>query len=1157
MPGSSFVHLHVHSEYSLLDGAIRLPQLAAKVAEMGMPGVAVTDHGNLFGAIDFLGATGKKGVKGIVGCEIYLAPGARDDRRKLPGRPNYSHLTLLAENEIGYHNLVKLVSRAHLEGMYYKPRADKELLAEFREGIICLSGCLQGEINQFITGGRLEEARASLESFLEIYGRDHFFLEIHDHGLEAQQECRKALAGFAKEYSLPLVAANDVHFLQREDHEGHDLLVCIGTSSLQIDENRMRYSPELYLKSAEEMRALFAEHPEACDNTLRICERCELDLKLDPTSIERYPVYEVEGGDRSGHFRALCEEGMVKRYGRDWAGGSSELRERLDYEIGIIEKLRFTSYFLIVQDFINWARQEGIPVGPGRGSAAGSLVAYALGITDICPIRFGLIFERFLNPERISPPDVDIDFCQERRPEVIAYVRRKYGERSVSHIITFGKMLARSVVRDVARVLGWSYGDADRVAKLIPALPGKPVTLESAREMNPELEAVVSGDPRVAGLWRHATFLEGLTRNVGVHAAGVVIGAGDIDDHVPLTRSADGEVTTQYAMGPLTDLGMLKMDFLGLKNLTVIHDAVNFIRRHTPDFDLDAVGLDDAAAYELLRRGETIGIFQMESAGMARTCKQLGVDRIEDIVALLALYRPGPMDLIPQYVRRKHGREKVEHLHPLLEEIGEETFGILIYQEQVQKAANLLAGYSLGEADLLRRAMGKKKLEEMAEQREKFVAGCAEHNNIGRKKADEIFDLLEKFAGYGFNKSHSAAYGLITYRTSYLKANYPVEFMAGVLSNEINNTDKITVFVNECARMRIPILAPDVNRSGVRFEPEGRAVRYGLGAIKNVGVGAVEAMVRERKEGGGFRSLEDFAMRVGGQAANRKVLESLVKAGAFDWTGERRWDLAARIESVVAGASAAQRDRESGQESLFDLSELAAPPAPGSGVGPAAEPWTKDEMLLSEKELLGFYVSGHPLDKYKRALRSGRHKGLDALDQLETIRRGEGGRRRQVYSFAGMVTSAETRYSKKSQKPFIRGVLEDLGGNVEFAVYGRAVEGCAPVIQTGAVVELRAVVEANDDEDTRQLLVEEAKMLRVPERKVDVRGAITLVVDVLRTRDEDLVALRDTVLAHPGHVPVHLLFELDDGRRMRAAADPKFSVDPDDRFFQAVAKWRP
>jgi len=1157
MPDPGFVHLHLHSEYSLLDGAVRLKPLAKRCAELGMPAVALTDHGNLYGAIEFYGAVAKEGVKPIIGCEIYLAPGAKDDRRQIPGRPRYSHLTLLAENETGYRNLVKIVSKAHLEGFHYKPRADKELLNEHREGVICLSGCLQGEINQHILQDQPELARASLESFLEIYGPDHLFLEIHNHGMDSQEKCRRQLSEFAREYKLPLVAANDVHFLHREDHDAHDLLVCIGTSTQRIDEKRMRYSPELYLKSAAEMRALFAEQPEACDATLAIAGRCDFKLHLDATSIERYPVYEVPGGDRSAWFRKLCEDGAVRRYGAGRAATDPEIRARLDYEIGIIENLRFTSYFLIVQDFINWAREQGIPVGPGRGSAAGSLVAYVLGITDLCPLRFGLVFERFLNPERVSPPDVDIDFCQDRRPEVIEYVRQKYGERSVSHIITFGKLLARSAVRDTARVLGWSYGDADQIAKLIPAMPGKPVTLAAALEMNPELRALIEGSPRNEELWRYATFLEGLTRNVGVHAAGVVIGNGDIDEHVPLTRSTDGDVTTQYAMGPLTELGMLKMDFLGLKNLTIIQDAVQFIHRHTPDFDVETDSFDDPAAFEILRNGETIGIFQMESGGMSRTCKQLGVDRIEDIIALLALYRPGPMDLIPQFVRRKHGREKVEDLHPLLEEIGRETFGILIYQEQVQKAANILAGYTLGEADMLRKAMGKKQVEIMEKERVKFVAGCQKHNNIPAGKANEVFDLLAKFAGYGFNKSHSAAYGLITYRTALLKARYPVEFMAGVLSNEINATDKITIFVNECARMGIPILPPDANRSGVRFEPEGRGIRYGLSAVKNVGIAAVRAMIEERATNGPFASLEDFGMRLGTTVINRKLLESLIKAGAFDWTGERRWDLFARVDSVLAGAGSAQRDRDSGQASLFDMMDVALASPPPGQQGIHAEPWTKNEMLAAEQELLGFYVSGHPLDDFKRVFKSGRYKQLAKLDTLPAMVRGTSGRRHEI-NFAGMIVSAETRYSKKSQKPFMRGFIEDLTGRAEFAVYGQSMERAAGAIRAGAVVEMRAVIEEGREEgDLRQLLVEDARALSPPARDIDVRGAITLVVDVLRTRAEELESLHEIIRAHPGEVGVHLLFQLPDGREARAAAAASYNVDPDDRFLAAVSRWRP
>ncbi|MCB1231621.1 MAG: DNA polymerase III subunit alpha, partial [Verrucomicrobiae bacterium] len=1033
MAQDPFIHLHLHTENSLLDGAIRIKDLMAKAERLKMPAVAMTDHGNLFGAIDFYMAGKKTGIKPIIGCEAYLTPpGTRmtDRKAELPtaGRNGAakkrrnSHLTLLAENNTGWGNLMKLVSMGHLEGMYYgKPRIDKEALAAHSEGLIGLSGCVIGEVNQFIQADDLDGARKSLGDFIDIFGRDNFFLEMHDHGLESQAKCNRQLMEFAKEFDLPLVAANDVHFLNRSDHESHDIMICIGTGASILDENRMRYSPEVYFKTTAEMTKLFRHCPEAIRNTLVIADRCNVEIKLDSASSEKYPQFDApDGSSREQYFRKVCFEGLKWRYG-DRADSDAELRQRLDYEIGIMEKMGFVSYFLITWDFVKWAKDNGVPVGPGRGSAAGSLVAYVLGITDLCPLRFGLIFERFLNPERISPPDIDIDFCQTRRPEVIQYVRRKYGERAVSHIVTFGTLGAKSVVRDVARVMGMSFTEGDRLAKMIPNELG--ITLSEARKKNPELKDELQNNPNADELWKYATFLEGLQRGTGVHAAGVVIGDRDLTDYVALTRAKEGEVTTQFAMNPLTELGMLKMDFLGLKTLTVIQDAVDLIHAHTPDFSIHDVGLDNKEAFELLNRGETTGVFQLESGGMMSLCRQFDVNRIEDIIALIALYRPGPMDLIPDFIARKKGKTKVQYLHPLLEEASEETYGILIYQEQVQRAANLLAGYSLGEADLLRRAMGKKKVEEMVKQRAKFVEGCREVNKIPEKQANDIFDLLEKFAGYGFNKSHSAAYGLISYQTAYLKANYPVEFMAGLLSNEINNTDKISVFVAECQRMGVEILAPNINRSLLKFAPEvkpdgKKGIRFGLAAIKNVGEGAMRSAIAEREEKGDFESMEDFASRLDTKVVNRKILENLIKAGAFDFTSERRDELFSRVGQVIAGASAAQRDRASGQVSLFDMNELMAAAPPPEVTDEERVEWNEEEYLSHEKDLLGFYVTGHPLDRYRATIAAGKYREIAEVQGLKA-------NGKITHKFAGLIQEVQVKYTKREGKPFAVVFFED------------------------------------------------------------------------------------------------------------------------------------
>ena len=1153
MAEKGFVHLHVHSEYSTLDGACRLDALCAKTAKCKMSAVALTDHGNLYGAVDFFLAAKKQGIKPIFGCEGYLAPGDMTERKAVPGRRPSTHLTVLAENNTGYHNLVKLISRAHHEGFYYKPRFDKAALAEHSEGLIVLSGCLVGEVNQFIVNDQIDEARKSIGEFVEIFGPDHFFLEIHDHGLESQHKCTEQMVEFAREFDLKLVAANDVHFLNKNDHEAHDVMICIGTGAQVHDEKRLHYPTEVYFKTAKEMRQLFKELPEACDTTLEIAERCEVELDLDATSSAKYPSFDPPSGvSREEYFRDLCYKGLEERYGEERAKSDQTLIDRLEYEIGIMLRMGFESYFLITWDFIRWAREHKIPVGPGRGSAAGSLVAYCLRITDLCPLEFGLIFERFLNPERVSPPDVDIDFCQSRRGEVIDYVREKYGERAVSHIITFGTLGAKSVVRDVGRVMGMGYNETDRIAKMIPAELG--ITLKEARKKNPELATLIEGDGRTQQLWDYATFLEGLTRGTGIHAAGIVIGDRSLDEFIPLCRGNDGEVVTQYAMKPLTECGMLKMDFLGLKTLTVIQDAVEFIHAHHPDFVIESIPLDDPVTYKLLSDGDTIGVFQLESGGMVNLCRQFGVENLEDISALLALYRPGPMDLIPDFIARKKGKTKVRYEHPLLEDVASNTYGVLIYQEQVQKAANVLAGYSLGEADLLRRAMGKKDKKKMAVERDKFVKGCLEINKIPAKKANAIFDILEKFAGYGFNKSHSAAYGLITYQTAYLKANFPVEFMAAVLSNEINNTDKIAIFISECRNMGIDILPPDVNRSQLKFTPEirdgvvrngldgaGRAIRYGLAAIKNVGGHAMEQAIAERAKNGGFASLEDFAVRLDSKTVNRKILESLIRCGAFDFTEESRWDLHARIERVVASSAAASRDRQAGQGSLFDTMELTvAQPVAGPAAAEEATAWSKQETLAFEKDLLGFYVTGHPLDPFRNTIKSKpKVKSLLAIDQLKT---GRG----NIFQFAGMVIDASIRYTKRDSKPFAILHFEDLDRHVEMMVWNDVYSKIdTQLLESGSVIHLKGYVEVDDRTETRRLVATDMRKLKIdPDAKPLPKrhNAVTLFLSQNEHSLEDLSYIKEQIKELPGNSPLYFAIRDKNNHTVMLRAGDKFMV---------------
>ena len=1165
MSADSFVHLHLHTEYSMLDGASRIPDIMRKAGEFGMPAVAMTDHGNLFGAIEFYQEAHKAGIKPIIGCEMYMAHGKLSEKQASSARDAAYHFTLLARDETGYRNLVKLVSIGHLDGMYYKPRIDKEHLAQYSAGLIGMSACLKGEINQGILNDQPQKAREALDSFVQILGRENFFLELHDHGIEAQQRCNAVLPTLAREFGVGLVAANDVHFLERSHYEAHDVMICIGTGSNVADERRMRYVPELYFKSPAEMRALFASHPEAVENTLRIAERCDLQLEFGKP---KYPNYTPpQGVTQDQYLRSLCEEGVHRRYGA--RADSPEIRERLERELGVLEKQGFVNYFLIVWDFISWAREHGIPVGPGRGSAAGSMVAYVIGITDIDPIHYKLLFERFLNPERVSPPDIDVDFCQNRRGEVIEYVRQKYGERAVAQIATFGTMGAKSVVRDVGRVMGLSYGDADRIAKMIPnelnitlngeekknKETGQMEHIPGAIDKNPELKKAVETEGATAQLWQYAGVLEGLKRNSGVHAAGVVISDRDLSEYVPLFRANDGSIVSQYSMAPLGELGMLKMDFLGLKTLTVLTDAVALIHRNVPDFDLSTIPVSDQKTFDLLNRGETVAIFQLESGGMVNVCRQFDIKDIEDINAILALYRPGPMDLIPDYIKRKKGA-KIKYAHKLLEKVCAETYGIFIYQEQVMQAAQVLAGYTLGGADLLRRAMGKKDKEKMAKEREKFITGCRELNGIDEKKANDIFDLLEKFAGYGFNRSHSAAYAWVSYQTAYLKANYPVEFMAAVLSNEISNTDKISIFVGECKRMGIGILPPDVNRSALKFLPEMAGetpgIRYGLAAIKNVGEAAMEAAIEERERNGQFKSLEDFCARLDSRKANKKVVESLVKCGAFDWTGLERAALAADIDSTLAASASSQRDKASGQAGLFDT--FVAAPAPRRTARVVA-PWATAEKLGFEKELLGFYVTGHPLDEYRGELESGKYVSINALGEADD---------RGTVQVGGALIGVEKRFTKKESKPFAIVTLEDLTGSVEVMVWNETFSKNGRLLELGKAVAITARVDKREEgvrltaAEVRELPMSGGSVaLAKPLGRVALPGLAPVLLRFQRPRTTEgqLMELREALARYPGPRPVHLEFVSGEGGRVLMKLGAEYGVDLCPELESRLGEW--
>jgi len=1041
--------------------------------------------------------------------------------------------------------LVKLISTAHLDGFHYRPRIDKELLAQHSAGLIGLSGCLASEVNSAIQGNNIEKAKQAAAEYRDILGAENFFIEMHDHGLEEQHQCNRVLPKIAKDLGVGLVAANDVHFLSRNDHDAHDVMLCIGTGKMVQDESRMRYAPELYFKSPAEMRELFKDFPKAIDNTLAIGERCDVTIEFGRS---KYPEYTVPAGQtREVYLRDLCYEGLEERYG-ERATTDQQLRERLAYELAVLEKTGFVSYILIVWDFIHFAKGRGIPVGPGRGSAAGSLIAYALGITDIDPLQYGLLFERFLNPDRVSPPDIDVDFCEARRGEVLEYVRQKYGERRVAQIITFGKLKAKSVVRDVGRVMGLPYRDADRIARMIPNELN--ITLDSAAEKNPELKRAIATEPQTKQLFEYAKTLEGISRNAGVHAAGVVIADRDLSDYIPLCRDVKGnDVISQYPMGPLNDLGLLKMDFLGLKTLTVIEDTLALIHKRQPEFSMKKIPLDAKAAFDLYNRGETIGLFQMESGGMTNLSKQFEVKKLDDIIALIALYRPGPMELIPEYVKAKKGITPIKYLHPLLEEICADTYGVMIYQEQVMAAASKLAGYSLAQADLLRRAMGKKDKRTMAKERSNFIEGCARTNKIPEKKANAIFDLLEKFAGYGFNKSHSAAYGVISYQTAYLKSHYPVEFMAGLLSNEINNTDKISVFVGECKRMGIAILPPDIDKSALKFTPEEHdgkmAIRYGLAAIKNVGEAAMQLSIEERERAGDYISLDDFCGRIGTRIANRKMLESLIKAGAFDFIGRDRAELYACIDESLACAAAAHRDRTAGQVSLFDDEMHAATTRQR-----AVTPWTDHEKLSYEKELLGFYVSGHPLDAYVDLFAAKNYQPISGLGDLED---------RSQFRTAGAIAQVDKKFTRKEGKPFAVIWIEDLTGTIEVVVWNDVYVTVSEILAPGRVIEIRGTVDTRGD----SLRATAQKVKLVTREKSNgsngddknVREAVVLLQFSPATTSEELREVRELLASSPGHRRVQLLFDRPTGDPLRVDAGSDLRVDLTRDLEEKLTRW--
>ena len=1070
----AFTHLHVHTEYSLLDGSSKIKEIVKRAKELGMDSLAITDHGVMYGVIDFYKAAREVGIKPIIGCEIYVSPSSRFDKESGVSDDRYYHLVLLAENDTGYHNLMKIVSKGFTEGFYYKPRVDYEVLEQYSEGIIALSACLAGEVARNLAKGNYEGAKESALRYERIFGKGNFFLELQDHGIPTQKTVNAGILRLSKELGIELVATNDIHYIFEEDSVPHDILLCIQTQKKVSDNDRMKYEGgQYYLKTEEEMAALFPYAKEAIENTHKIAMRCNVEIEFGVRKLPRFqvPAEFYKGTDDDieaswNYLLHLCTEGLKKRYASASKEEYEKLKERLDYELSVIKNMGFIDYFLIVWDFINYAKRNGIAVGPGRGSAAGSIVAYTLEITDIDPIKYDLLFERFLNPERVSMPDIDVDFCMERRGEVIEYVIEKYGKEKVSQIVTFGTLAAKGVIRDVGRVLDMPYAEVDAIAKMIPNELN--ITLEKALKMNPMLKESYDNNPQIKYLIDMSMRLEGLPRHTSMHAAGVLISSKAVDEFVPLSRASDGTITTQYIMTTLEELGLLKMDFLGLRTLTVIQNAVKMIKKsQNIDLDLKKVDYNDKAVYELIGSGKTEGIFQLESAGMKNFMKELKPDNIDDIIAGIALYRPGPMDFIPQYIEGKNNAKNITYDCPQLEHILKPTYGCIVYQEQVMQIVRDLAGYSLGRSDLLRRAMSKKKEAVMQKERHNFVYGNEEEgipgcikNGISEEIANKIYDKMIDFAKYAFNKSHAAAYAVVAFETAYLKHYYPVEFMAALMTSFIENSSKVSQYIVICKNMGIDILPPDINKGERDFSVEDGKIRYGLSALKSIGKGVIDSIVEERNERGEFTSLNDFVVRLTGKEVNKRTIESFIKAGAFDSFGLKRRQLMMIYVQVVDSITKDKKNNMAGQMTLFDFASEEDKQDYEIQVPDVAE-FTKLELLAFEKEVIGVYVSGHPLEEYMSLWKKKvTVVSTDFVNEDDDMKVKDGNRE----TIGGIVTSV-TMKPTKSNKVMAFFTLEDLYGTVEVIVFPKDFEKYRFVLKEDERLFVTGRVSANDEGD--------------------------------------------------------------------------------------------
>jgi DNA polymerase-3 subunit alpha len=1135
---AEFTHLHLHTEYSLLDGACDIQKLVDRVAALGQKSVAMTDHGNIYGAVHFFEAAKAKGIKPILGCELYISK--NEDHRAAGEGDDNNHLLVLAENEEGYRNLIRITSEASLHGFYRKPRVSKRYLAEHAAGLIGLSGCLSGELCEELVAGNYESARKVALQYRDIFGKGNFYLEIQDQGLEQEKKIHAALFRLERELSIPLVATNDSHYLCGEDSRAHDVMLCVQTGSKVHDKERFRFdSDQFFVKDAEEMERLFPGSPEVVQRTMEIAERCNLKLsKVD----NPFPEFAVpEGHTIDSYFEQVCREGLRKRL--DTGVRQLELRgvlrakpheyeARLEFEIGIIKQMNYSGYFLIVWDFIKYARDHGIPVGPGRGSATGSLVAYAMEITNIDPLQNSLLFERFLNPERVSMPDIDVDFCMNRRSEVIDYVTGKYGREQVAQIITFNTMAAKASIKDCGRALDMPYGDVDRIAKLIPATIG--MTIDRALEEVAELKKVYENDKVIRELIDTAKKLEGLVRGSGVHASAVVIAPRPLTELVPLSKTKNDEIVTAYDMKAVEKMGLLKMDFLGLTTLTVIDDCLKLIEQSRPSdhgkVDIDAIPLDDAETYKrIFHTALTSGVFQFESSGMRDILRRYKPDSVEELTALNALFRPGPMAMIDDFIERKWGRRKVEYMLPELEAILKDSLGVIVYQEQVMQIANVLASYSLGEADLLRRAMGKKDKEKMAEQRDRFMSGVAA---LGHPKnvAGEIFDQMEKFSGYGFNKSHSAAYALVAYQTAYLKAHYPVEFMAALLTSETSKPENVVKYIGECKEMGIRVEPPDVQTSGAQFTPHGDAIRFGLAAVKNVGGNAIESILKARVGlasdgvGGRFKSFWEFCEKVDLRVMNSRVIQSLIKAGALDSLGNRA-SLMKAVDKAMERAQKAQKDAAQGQAGLFGLFDEGPKAVRGDDDLPRVADWEESERLANEKEVLGFFVSGHPLDKYAEKLRNltGVISVAEALERKPPEKRwGNQADPADEIQVAGMLLGLRVQKSRRDQKLYAQAALEDATGKIDLICFSRDYERLQEQLKMEAPVLARGVLMGDDDAASKIAI---SSVVALEEVEVKLPTGIRIRVDLERASEQMFAALKRSADAAPGPGKVMLHLE--------------------------------